>query len=629
MLNHVSLSNFTRHANALMAAAALCGAPALAQAQSGTVVSEIAAYEVVAPRVAIEEPAVTFAMPVSLLRYEPQVDLQARNSGEAQGDVAIRGGTFKDTGFRLGAATLHDPQTGHYFAEIPVPTAMLSAPQVLTGADNAVQGFNSNVGTLQYDWQPVVNSGELSASAGTEDYNAQHGYAGYVVDASEAGLEGLTEHIAFDLDAARSEGDATVDLGFHEYERYAARLQLQHIGAQTDVFAGYQTKFFGWEKLYSPGSRVETENLQTNIFILNHRNDYAHGSFFEATGYYRRHKDEYIFNSPAVFRANHKSIVRSGGLKGRHEYSEQWALNYAGQFTDDGMSSTSLGGGALSREYVKLAATPEWTYRVDEHNRWIVTAGAAYDAASRSGSAVSPIARANYVEELANGENSYYAEYAESSQVPGYTALNSAAAGLFGGNRSLSREKTHNHELGVKVRRERWSAQAAVFYRKDNKLVDWTFNTTAPNARQANPVNIDTYGFEAIAQWRGDAIDLTAGYTHLNKDEDYGSAAVNASFYALNFPEHRWTGALVWRPLNQVEVRSDNEYRIQEKNTLRTSERDAFLSSLRVNWYPNVEQLDGLELHLAVDNVFNTQFQEVPAVPGAGRQLSGGATWRW
>src|ERR1051326_4588991 len=63
------------------------------------------------PRVANQSPAGTFAMPVSALRYEPRVDLEARNLAEGQADVTIRGGIFETTGFQVGAVTLVDPQT--------------------------------------------------------------------------------------------------------------------------------------------------------------------------------------------------------------------------------------------------------------------------------------------------------------------------------------------------------------------------------------------------------------------------------------------------------------------------------------------------------------------------------------
>src|SRR6188508_2711709 len=82
-------------------------------------------------RVANEMPATTFAMPVTALLFEPKVDVQARNFAEAQADVSIRGGIFENTGFKLGALALFDPQTGHYFSEIPVAPAMLASPQVL------------------------------------------------------------------------------------------------------------------------------------------------------------------------------------------------------------------------------------------------------------------------------------------------------------------------------------------------------------------------------------------------------------------------------------------------------------------------------------------------------------------
>ena len=62
-----------------------------------------------------------------------------------QADVTIRG-IFENTGFRVGSSTLFDPQSGHYFAEIPIAPQMLTGPSVLTGADNALYGMNSSVG---------------------------------------------------------------------------------------------------------------------------------------------------------------------------------------------------------------------------------------------------------------------------------------------------------------------------------------------------------------------------------------------------------------------------------------------------------------------------------------------------
>ena len=91
----------------------------------------------VGQRVALEESLSTYSMPISGLKYEPLVDVQSRNSVESQGDVTIRGGIFENTGFMVGSATLFDPQTGHYFAEIPISPNMLTGADILTGTANA------------------------------------------------------------------------------------------------------------------------------------------------------------------------------------------------------------------------------------------------------------------------------------------------------------------------------------------------------------------------------------------------------------------------------------------------------------------------------------------------------------
>ena len=105
------------------------------------------------------KPVGTFNSPISNLEYDPRVDLQSRNMAEAQADVTIRGGIFENTGFRIGSATLIDPQTGHYFAEIPIAPEMLTKPRIFTGVDNALYGVNSSVGTVSYGWRPIQTAG--------------------------------------------------------------------------------------------------------------------------------------------------------------------------------------------------------------------------------------------------------------------------------------------------------------------------------------------------------------------------------------------------------------------------------------------------------------------------------------
>ena len=120
-----------------------------------------------------QRPVTTYETPISNLDFDPRVDMQSRNMAEAQGDISIRGGTFENTGISVGSAVLHDAQSGHYYTELPIAPEMLGEPRILTGADNALHGFNSGVGTVSYTWSEMVNGGSLTLGGGENDLNFQ------------------------------------------------------------------------------------------------------------------------------------------------------------------------------------------------------------------------------------------------------------------------------------------------------------------------------------------------------------------------------------------------------------------------------------------------------------------------
>jgi outer membrane cobalamin receptor len=254
-----------------------------------------------------------------------------------------------------------------------------------------------------------------------------------------------------------------------------------------------------------------------------------------------------------------------------------------------------------------------------------VRAGLGFDDTNRDDSAIAPMLEAALTRP--DGRR-LYLQYSEATQVATYTALNSnPAAGLFRGNPNLGRAMSRNLEAGVSLDTAGWKVTAAVFQRWDDELTDWTF-ARGVTARTANAVDIGTRGFEIVATRRTARSDLVLGYTYLDKDADYGSATVDASFYALNFARHRLTAALTARLGRGVELRVDNELRIQEQNLLRTiGGNHAYLASIGVYYLP--PKLRGLELSAAVDNLWDDDFQEVPAVPAGRRQLSLGAAYRW
>lgn len=595
-------------------------------------------FVVTESRVAREQPISTFPMPISALTYEPQVDVQARTISEAQGDVSIRGGTFEQTGFNIGAAGLWDPQTGHYFAEIPVTPNMLSRPVVYTGLDNALYGFNSTAGTIQYDWLPIAGpTAVISGGAGNNGllYGSAYGAVTAVIPDSEF-------TVGIDGEFAGSSASGPRDYSGSEFVRYNGRIQLLGPQSQTDFFFGYQSKQFGWPQLYvSTRTFNEQENLQSNLFELNHKQNYGEDDYVQVTGYARRNKDFYVLEqtNPSLFNAQHQSWVFSGAVTGKHSF-DLLDVRYMTQYAADSINSTNLytappyrpagtGNGRYSQSLYKLTVLPERTFSLSDYWDLTVQAGGTFDYSNRRGSAGSPLAGATFGQVIPGvGRNLYYLSFAKTTQVPTGTAVGaSSAGGLFRGNPGLGRENSNNVEIGVELERGSWNLHTAVFYRKDNHLTDWAFSTTVPAARFATPVDVDTLGVELIGTKSWDMVDVIAGYTYLNKDENYSIPNVDASFYSGNYAKHRLTLATVWRVMEQVEIRADNELRFQAPNSIRQGTRNPLLSSIGIFWFP--PQVPQLEVSVSVDNIFNQSYEEVPGVPGYGRQISAGAALRF
>ena len=588
---------------------------------------QISEITVNAKRVANTRPAGTYASPATALRFDPLTELQSRGVAEGQSDVTVRGGVFENTGFKLGAVTVMDPQTGHYVAELAVDPALMSVPGIYKGIDNALEGFNSAIATVSYGYRPIEAGGLISLGAGNDSLNFQSLRLGHVF-----GTTGGNEAAAA-LSVARSEGDGSLAFGDHEFARYNLQLQHRTGSTQSDLIVAYQDKFYGWPGAYTGFSSLpEIDDTQTTLITANHRRVTDTG-WWELGGFYRGLEDDYDFDrrtsetgAPGSF--EHETKVAGVGLQGLHETGRvSWRFG-AQVMSDELVRSTDLTNGQFTeRDYATVTVVPSFAFDLESGNSLELRSGATLDYSDRDGSEVLPLVSLTLHRPSATGHTEFSLEYAATSQLPGYTALNSNPAGLFGGNPQLQREQAKQLALTVAHEADEWRGRAALFSRKDDDLVDWTYATGAPFSRQANAVDIDVFGFEAFVSRQWSAVELAAGYTWLDKDADYGNALVDASFYALNFARHRATLAINYRFAERFELRFDNEYRSQEDNPLRAGDDSTYLASAALAW--NAAAESGFSAALVADNLTDSEFQPFPGTPAAGRQFSLTASYTW
>jgi hypothetical protein len=606
-------------------AVAFCG-PALALAQSApteeSAADEITEITVRARRVANERPAGTYAAPATTLRYDPLTELQSRGLAEGQSDVTVRGGIFENTGFKLGAVTVMDPQTGHYPAELPVDPASMTDHEIVKGIDNAIAGFNSNIATVSYGLRDITAGGYVLAGIGSDRLNFQ---------SLRFGLAGDRYAGAFSY--ARSKGDGSLPNGDHEFERYNLHLQRDGSESQSDFIVAYQDKFYGWPGAYTGFSTLaETDETQTTLLFANHRQEFSRG-WWEVGGYYRELENDYDFDrttqeccAPGSF--EHETRVYAAGVQGLYRTGKiDW--RYGAQATSDELlRSTDLTEGTFTdRDYLTMTLVPTFFYEVDEDRTLTIRAGATADISNRDSNEILPLLGLTLAHTGDAAVTRFEFDWAMTSQVPGYTVLNSRPTGLFGGNPNLGREEARQMTATMSRETDRTQARVAVFHRSDIDLVDWTFSTGAPFARQANAVDIDVLGAELLfaAQW--ESLAVSTGYTYLDKDADYVSTTVDASFYALNFARHRATLAISYRFAEPLELRIDNEYRVQRDNPLRSTSSETYLASLSIAWVPPDGR--GLGMAFSIDNLTDSDYQPFPGTPAMGRQFSLSASYAW
>jgi vitamin B12 transporter len=583
-------------------------------------VSVLPEEEATAIRWANPNPLHTFATPVSLLLFDPRLDVQYRNFPEAQADITVRGSTFDQIGFQIGAASLVDPQTGHYASELPVGLRFLSPPQLLTGSDHALSGAPRSVATVRYRWAPVSPSFFLEAGLGEFGLNRQSLYFGTDIAGADA--------LSFDLDFARSEANGGIPFSDHRFHRYGGRLQWRGETSQTDFFAGYQSKFFGLPNLYAaPFNSPEAENLQTTLYLVNHRALIGLWETETALAF-RRNKDDYDFNRFNPGAGNpfqHETKLWSGAFEGERALGPgSLLLRLSG--SADSITSTSLTNSFQSHSQYTLATG--YRLAAGDDDRWQLTGGLRFDGSNRFSDEISPFGALEYaLSRETDRAETIGLSYARSTQTPGYTAIGSPPAGLFGGNPNLDRERADEVALFWEKRLSRSFFRTDVFYRWDTDLVDWVFNPASPNARQARPVDLTTFGAEARTGLSFSDLELSLAYAWLQKSSDLSDQQGNplASFYAFNYPLHRATLSAVYQPFTSVTVRWDQSFRYQADNLLRRSSRTAWHGYLTLTW--QLPKPTGMALTIGVDNLFNSRYEFLPGTPSAPRSVAATLSW--
>ena len=607
-------------------------------------------------------PASTYQSIVSNLDFDPRIDFQSRNMAEAQGDINIRGGIFEGTGIQVGAVTLIDPQTGHYSTELPIAPEMLTNPKVLTGASNALRGFNSTSGTLSYQWSEMIEGSSLTIGGGQNALNFQRIHSAKTHNFADS--PEWTYGTEFEY--SRSESDGTIQNGDHDFSRLATRFQIIGPDSQIDLFAGSQDKYFGWPGMYTATkyiNPIEYEDIKTQLFIANYFKTYSEESFLQVTATHRINKDHYSLdgikrNTQPVdyvdYEGDQETRVSSLGFHFFNGFNSNMGINFTGQIIKDYWRKSDAYNVPFtdnSRYQSKFSIAPEYIFKTSNENSLKLTYGLSLDSTSDELSSESSFFGNIQWERKQSNESqkTAYFSYSETSLVPGYTAIGAHKNSVHKNDPNLGREISKIFEIGGTIRDRNLKLNGTIFYRIDEDIVDWIYSyysyddeENSPTyeqwiysedtieSRAASSVDMKTFGIELLASRKWDNLETIASYNYLDKDSvvyNNENPKIEGSYYALNYAKHRFTLGLIWEPASWIKVRIDNEWRDQLENLLRKSDNRAFFTHLSLNISP--QKNNDLEFFVSLDNLWDDNYEEMPGTPGKGRQASCGATYKW
>jgi len=546
----------------------------------------------------------------------PGVRLRSQGLRGGQNDLSIRGSSVSGAGLSIAGLSLRQPQTEHFHAELPFSPRILAGVEVLTGLEQAERTDGHLVGSVAAGLSPGRRRTFVTAGAGEDGLHWQE----FLLEAPLSG-RGADNRFGAGAFGGREVADA-VDYPDNELDRLygGGRVQFLTERSQTDVVFGRQRKTFGARGYY--GVRPDwfaEEEIDDALLLATTRLRGAGGDEdVRLSAAQRVLEDEYrlYWSLPGVFENRHRTVTRQlfadGRTPSRRGFDAAWRVG--GVWEE--LRSSNLGNQSRRRGVVSLL--PSW-----RRGRTRLTAGARTEVFSGDEPAVLPQAGWSYD---IRGDGRLFASYTESVRQPSFTELNYESPGSLG-NAGLRRQRTRGGELGLECRvGERLRIQADVFVRRSENTVDWVRAAPTSTVWVATDIGVvDTWGREIFVRWRAHAsLVVTLGYQQLEKRED---AAVYAGRYVLDYPENLGRLRLEWRPLERAGFVFDQAVRLQTDNPLRTSGDEAYDGRAAVRLRPL--QHRSLALTVAVDNVWNEDFQTLPGQPPPGRRASAAVEWGW
>jgi vitamin B12 transporter len=547
-----------------------------------------------------------------VIRFLGGVETQSRGGFGVQSDVTMRGSSFDGVMILLDGVRIHDPQTGHFLSNFPVPMSEIARVEVIRGPASSIYGPDAVGGVIHFfTWTGLTETEALPSAQASVQVGRHALYDSDVAVRTRAGgvsISGATAWQGSDgqpiFDSSgrairSSEGEVRTD-----FRRQSHTLAAGGAIGRTVVMArmGYDQRDFGSWHFYTPfASDTARSDSRTAWAQVRLRSaDRSAPTTIAVHANARIQESSYQYN-PISTPNSHTNHVAGVQADVTHRMDPASTIGGGVSFGIRGIDSNSMGthGDRFAGAYVTARAMPVEGLAVSASSRLDYDPGFGTELTPQAGLAYS---RGMITLRTNVGRAVRAATYTERY----YDTERANPSGNLG-NPDLSAERAWSYEIGGDLWLDGISLHSTIFRRDARDLIDYVrSNIGQPVFLAENIASVRTRGVELDAEASttisAARLRLAASYSFLNSELDVPAGLEYK--YALTHARHIVQGNL------SVQIGSLGA-------GLRTMYREPITGdqSLVVDVRTSYRLRDGISVTGEVRNLLDSEYSEIFDAP--------------
>lgn len=546
-----------------------------------------------------------------LLQYANGIDLRQRGAFGSQADISIDGGSFEQTVVLLNGIKIIDAQTAHNMLNLPIPVEAVDRIEVIRGPAARIYGINSLTGAINIVTKRPSNSGyllNLYAGSNFERDSAGTGKT-FIGSGIQLGtvLKKETHQHSFFGSHDKSNGYRYNTQFENNKLLYLGNYQVDDSNEVMTSF-GYIKNGFGANGFYAaPGDKNSTEVVQTTLASIQSKHHVSKKLTLMPSLSYRYNDDNYKYfgktNANAGISKHYTNSMSAGFSSSYQTGKGEWSLGT--EVRREEIRSSNIG--RHNRKNLGIHSQ----YRSYLFENLNVNLGAYINYNSDYKWQIYPGLDASY---LITDRFRIIGNIGTSQRIPSFTDLylNQRPGNI--GNPDLRPENALQGELGFKIINSKLNFNGGFFYRKIGKFIDWTRMTSADPWQSNNFGNMFTKGINmrssyALAIAYETKLNLNLAYSYLESQFTDMEPGLTSK-YLISSLKHQLTNTIDFQYASFSLL-------VATRLNQRISGSSYWINDFRVR-----QSINKVTVFLDAQNIFNTTYYEIGAIPLPSRWLS-------